>query len=158
MTPVPRSLAGKSVTSLPCRITRPLFGCSRPAMILRIVVLPLPDAPSKTRISPSATSSEIFSSTPVLPKRLLKPMTLVAIGGALSLDADILCSSTNFSFAFTGCLSVYVKPVAGKKQHAENKKREECQNNGNGVCGLDLPFVEFREDIEWGGLCSSGEI
>src|SRR6185503_9653272 len=158
MTPTPRSLAGSSVTSRPCRIIFPVFGCSRPAMILRMVVFPLPDAPSNTRISPSATSSEMFSSTPVLPKRLLTPITRVAIGGALSLDVDILCSSTSFCFAFNGCLSVYVKPVAGKKEHAENEKREECQNDGNGVRGFYLPFVEFSEDIKRGGLCASGEV
>ena len=38
MTPVPRSRAGMSVTSRPCRTTMPESGISSPAMIRRIVV------------------------------------------------------------------------------------------------------------------------
>src|ERR1700704_489719 len=57
-------------------------------MIRKIVVLPLPDAPSSTSTSPSATSKLMFSSTLVLPKRLLMPSTLAAAGGKVGLGSD----------------------------------------------------------------------
>ncbi len=101
MTPTPRSRAGSSVTSLPWSITFPVYGISKPAMTRRIVVLPLPDAPSKTNTSPSATSKLIFSSTLVLPKRLLIPTTLAAAGGEFAVDTGSADFGISVSLAFT---------------------------------------------------------
>src|SRR6476661_5214227 len=114
-------------------MTFPVYGCSSPAMIRRIVVFPLPDAPSNTSASPSATSNVMFSSTLVLPKRLLTPTTLVAFCDAVVIGAGTFCSSISFSFAFKVSSSIDVQPVACEEQHAENQKRKECQNDGNCV-------------------------
>src|SRR5918997_1731729 len=111
-------------------MTLPVYGISRPAMILRIVVLPLPDAPSNTSTSPSATSKLMLSSTLVLPKRLLIPTTLAAAAGALA--GDGACSTgfgVIFCVAFTIRILVDVEPVAGEEQHAEDQKREECEHD-----------------------------
>src|SRR5712671_4171241 len=61
-------------------------------MIRRIVVLPLPDAPSKTSTSPSATEKLMFSSTLVRPKRLLRPKTLAAACGEVGTGAGVIFS------------------------------------------------------------------
>ena len=47
-------------------------------MMRRMVVLPLPEAPSRTSDSPSATSKLMSSSTRDFLKRLLTPRTLAA--------------------------------------------------------------------------------
>src|SRR6185503_3168492 len=129
MTPTPRSLAGNSVTSLPCRITLPVYGISRPAMMRRIVVLPLPDAPSKTSTSPSPTSKLMFSRTLASPKRLLIPTTLAAaaLGGALNTGSSGL--GINVSFAFAISISVDVEPVTREKQHAEDQERKQREHD-----------------------------
>ena len=44
---MPRSLAGTSLTTLPSMMISPLSGCSRPAIIRRIVVFPLPLGPRR---------------------------------------------------------------------------------------------------------------
>src|SRR6266550_1073520 len=69
-------------------MTFPVYGCSKPAMTRRIVVLPLPEAPSSTNASPSATSKEISSSTVVGPKRLLTARTPAAACGAVGLETE----------------------------------------------------------------------
>src|SRR5213593_2269944 len=147
MTPTPRSRAGSSVTSRPCRITFPVYGCSKPAIIRSIVVLPLPDAPNNTRASPSATSKSMFSSTLVLPKRLLTPITLVAFCDAGAVGSVGLCISISFCFAFKACASINIKPIACEEQHTENQKGKECQNDGNCVGSFYLPLVKFRENV-----------
>ena len=43
---------GEFVTSFPSSHTLPLSGCSSPAMMRRVVVLPQPEAPSKVTNSP----------------------------------------------------------------------------------------------------------
>src|SRR5436190_6397381 len=148
MTPTPRSRAGSSVTSLPCSITLPVYGISSPAMMRRIVVLPLPDAPSRTSTSPSATSKLMFSSMLVLPKRLLMPTTLAAAAGeGLALaPGGVSGFGISVSFAFTPS-SINIQPIASKKQHAENQKREQGQHDGNCVCRFNLTFVELGKDV-----------
>src|SRR6185369_4640754 len=158
MTPTPRSLAGNSVTSLPCRITLPVYGISRPAMMRRIVVLPLPDAPSNTRTSPSPTSKLMFSSTLALPKRLLIPTTLAAADEGGALDAGSSCLGINVSFAFAILVSVDIQPVAREEQHAENQKRKQREHDRDRICGFDLALVELREDVQRRCLCSSREV
>src|SRR5215208_1734539 len=122
MTPTPRSRAGSSVTSLPCRITFPVYGISRPAMMRRIVVLPLPEAPSNTSTSPSPTSKLMFSRTLALPKRLLIPITLAAAVDGGALDAGSSGLGMNVSFAFTIWILIDVQPVTREKQHAEDQE------------------------------------
>src|SRR6185369_10455571 len=154
MTPTPRSRAGSSVTSRPCRITFPVYGISSPAMMRRIVVLPLPEAPSSTRTSPSATSKLMFSSTLALPKRLLMPTTLAAAVGPAGSGSSRLGMSD--SLAFTDLVNV--QPVTCEKQHTENQKRKQREHDRDRVRGFDLTFVELRENVERGGLSASGEI
>src|ERR1044071_8612235 len=153
ITPTPRSRAGSSVTSLPCRITLPVYGISKPAMMRRIVVLPLPEAPSNTSTSPSATSKLMFSSTLALPNLLLRPITLAAAGEVGIFDTGSTTLGINVSFAFTMMGSVDIQPIACQKEHAEYQKRKKCENNSDRVCCFDLAFVELCEDVERRRLC-----
>jgi hypothetical protein len=50
----------------PMRIDPPLGG-TKPAIILRVVVLPQPEGPSSTRNSPSRTSSDTDLTTALSP-------------------------------------------------------------------------------------------
>src|ERR1043166_3009442 len=115
-------------------------------MIRRIVVFPLPEAPSNTSASPSATSKVIFSNTLVFPNRLLTPTTLVAFCDAGG-GTGTLYSSISFSFAFKVFSSVYIQPVAGENHRAENQKRKECQDDGGCVRSPDLTFVKFCKNV-----------
>ena len=54
----------------PIRIS-PSLRDSKPATILRVVVFPHPDGPTKTRNSPSAISTLTFFTASVLPNALL---------------------------------------------------------------------------------------
>src|SRR5690242_17560848 len=129
-------------------MTLPFNGCSSPAMIRRIVVLPLPDAPSNTSTSPSATSKLMFSSTLVLPKRLLRPTTLAAAGGgSLSAGGGSAGVGINVSLAFTMRILIDVEPIAREEQDAEDQKRKQCEHDCNRVRGFDLSFVELGEDV-----------
>src|SRR5919197_131143 len=139
MTPTPRSRAGRSVTSLPWRMTRPESGCSRPAMIRRMVVLPLPEAPKRTSASPTPTSKETFSSTRAFLKLLLRPRTLAATSAAAG-AAGAAPPSLGF------------EPVAREEEGEKDDEGEERQHDGDGVGGLDLPLVELGEDVERRGL------
>src|SRR5215213_2282235 len=158
ITPTPLSRAGSSVTSLPCRITLPVYGISRPAMMRRIVVLPLPDAPSNTRTSPSPTLKLMFSSTLALPKRLLIPTTLAAASDGGALDAGSSGLGINVSFAFAISVSVDIQPVAREEQHAENQKRKQREHDRDRIRCFDLALVELREDIQRRRLCSSRKV
>src|SRR5438552_172299 len=53
-----RWFAGTSATDRPRIATSPSLSSSKPAMMRRMVVLPLPLGPSRTRNSPSATSKD----------------------------------------------------------------------------------------------------
>src|SRR5215217_2160763 len=158
ITPTPLSRAGSSVTSLPCKITLPVYGISRPAMMRRIVVLPLPEAPSKTSTSPSPTSKLIFSRTLALPKRLLIPITLAAAAGGGVLNTGSSCLESNTSFAFTIWILINVQPVTREKQHAEDQERKQREHDRDRIRGFDLTLVEFREDVQRRCLCSSRKI
>ena len=46
--PVSRFCGGSPVTSLPSMVMWPPVGCTKPAIILRVVVLPQPDGPNST--------------------------------------------------------------------------------------------------------------
>ena len=62
--------AAGSLTTRPPIVMRPASLCSSPAIIRSVVVLPQPDGPSSVSSSPSATSSETWSTARTVPKCL----------------------------------------------------------------------------------------
>ena len=68
--PKPRRSAGRFVMSCSSKATEPASGCSSPAIILNVVVLPQPEGPSRPKNSPRSTSSETSATAAVLSKRL----------------------------------------------------------------------------------------
>src|SRR5438034_620459 len=68
--PTSRVWGGSPETSRPWSRTRPWSGARRPAVIRRIVLLPLPLAPKSTNSSPSRTSSDTRSTMTCRPKCL----------------------------------------------------------------------------------------
>src|SRR5687768_7623586 len=82
---MPRSRGGSWSTRRPPIQTSPWVGVSSPAIIRRSVVLPHPDAPSRTMNSWSAIVRSIEWSAVKSPKLFLTPlMTISAIGGLLT--------------------------------------------------------------------------
>ena len=65
LTSMPRS--GSDTTRSPIEM-RPPVGCSRPATQRKVVVLPQPEGPSRTTISPAGTS-KLTPSTAALARR-----------------------------------------------------------------------------------------
>ena len=59
--PKSRRSGGSGVMSLPSSSTTPALGATKPAMVIRMVVLPLPDGPSSVRKAPRGTLSETAS-------------------------------------------------------------------------------------------------
>src|ERR1043165_50227 len=165
MTPTPRSRAGSSVTSLPCRMMRPVSGSSRPAMMRRMVVLPLPDAPSNTSDSPSATSKSMSSKTTVPLNFLLTARTDAA--GSLRDESSsrrtqspawLRCMDEDSSGSISQISSFSVQPITREKEQTEDSEREQRKHDGNGVGRFDLPLVELREDVERRGLSLQREV
>src|SRR6185295_16954011 len=76
-----RRSGGRRVTSSSCTRIRPRSGASKPAISRSAVVLPLPEGPSRARISPLSTVSERSRRTVWTPKllssrsRMRKPLT-----------------------------------------------------------------------------------
>src|SRR5258705_878090 len=68
--PKPRFSAGWFVIAMSSKLIAPESGCSRPAIILNVVVLPQPEGPSKPKNSPRSTSSDTSVTAGVLSKRL----------------------------------------------------------------------------------------
>ena len=62
-----RSLAARSVTSLPPIRMRPLDTASSPATMRSVVVLPQPDGPSSVTSSPGATRNDTSSTAVTSP-------------------------------------------------------------------------------------------
>src|SRR5213594_1670318 len=60
----------------------PASGSSKPAMARRVVVLPHPDGPSSAINSPSWTSTWRSSTATTLPKRFVRPVSVMADIGA----------------------------------------------------------------------------
>src|SRR5688500_6718753 len=128
-----------------------------------MVVFPLPDAPNNTNASPSPTSKEMFWSTLVLPKYLLTPATRAA--GMAAVPSDF--GSTVFCIARATwaivllvvlSLSVDVKPIARKEQHAKDQERKQRQHNRYRIRGFNLTFIKFRKDIKGRSLRAAGKI
>src|SRR6266542_3824042 len=67
--PKPRRSAGRFVMSRSSNLIDPESGCSNPAIILSVVVVPHPEGPSKPKNSPRSTSSETSETAAVEPKR-----------------------------------------------------------------------------------------
>src|SRR5258706_1231109 len=67
--PKPRFSAGRFVIAMSSKLIAPESGCSRPAIILRVVVLPQPEGPSRPKNSPRSTSSDTSVTAGVLSKR-----------------------------------------------------------------------------------------
>jgi hypothetical protein len=63
----------------------------------------------------------MFSSTLVVPKRLLMPTTLVAFWDEAATVGFGLCSSISFS-SLSRLPSINVQPIACEEQHAKNQK------------------------------------
>src|SRR3954471_21347773 len=81
---MPRSFGSSQVTLRPPIQICPVSTSSRPAMALRSVDLPQPEGPSRTRSSPSSTSSAKRSKTRTAPKAIVTSRTETApIGSAL---------------------------------------------------------------------------
>ena len=72
--PKDRASALLPVMSSPSLIRRPAVACSNPARIIRNVVLPEPDGPSRVRNSPRPTSSDTFLSAWNVPKDFPMPI------------------------------------------------------------------------------------
>src|SRR5690606_14080081 len=76
--------AGTPFIARPRRSTSPPSGCSKPAIILSVVVLPHPDGPRRAKNSPSAMSRSISSTASTRPAARLSTNSLVR---AVSLTA-----------------------------------------------------------------------
>src|SRR4051795_11536251 len=66
-----RWYGGRAVMGEPSMRISPLEGCSNPAIMRRVVVLPEPDAPRSVRNSPAATRSVMPSTATKFPNRLV---------------------------------------------------------------------------------------
>src|ERR1022692_4356274 len=107
--------------------TAPALASVNPAIMRKVVVLPQPDGPRRTRSSPSATSSEKSSTATNSPKRLLTWSSVtVAIRDSLSLH--------DFGKAD--------KPIGNQKPRADdpNLNRGYCRDRG-----IDFP-LQILED------------
>src|SRR5919109_2744766 len=69
--PMSRRCTGTSVMSLPPTWTRPESGCSKPAIMRRLVVLPQPDGPSREKNSPASMSRLTASTATIRPSNVL---------------------------------------------------------------------------------------
>src|SRR3990170_5864194 len=73
-----RGCGGTPVTSAPRRRMRPASGCSKPAIIRSVVVLPQPLGPRSVMNSPSRMSNDTSRTASTLSKRLLTPSREIA--------------------------------------------------------------------------------
>src|SRR5262245_11231751 len=73
-----RSRARRCSMRLPRRDISPLSGASNPAISRKVVLLPLPEGPNKTRLSPSPMEKLTSSRTCSEPNHLLNPRTATA--------------------------------------------------------------------------------
>src|SRR5215218_2458291 len=68
--------------SSPPRVIRPVSGCSKPAIIRRVVVFPDPDGPSRVKNSPSPTCRSTPSTATTSPYVLRAPSTATSANAA----------------------------------------------------------------------------
>src|SRR5438552_10157467 len=129
-------------------------------MMRRIVVLPLPEAPSSTSASPWATSKWTSWRTSTSPYFLLRPWMLAAGGRcvACSPEAELAASaSLALVSSVISCL-LDLEPLAREEQDAEDHEGEQRQHDRDRVGGLDLPFVELGEDVQRRRLRAHGHV
>ncbi len=86
----PDRRAARRSRRVPCSSTRPSLGCSKPAIMRRVVVLPDPDGPSIEKNSPSAMSRSTPETASTSPKRLITPSSRTAETGAAGSDDGLL--------------------------------------------------------------------
>src|SRR5436190_11059133 len=100
---------------------------ARPAIIRRTVLLPLPEAPSNTKSSPSAISSDTVSTTARPANRLVRPSRTIDIG-----------------------LSWFLLLLARGEAEQEEEDREGKQGqHGRDRVGVgDVSRLELGEDVE----------
>src|SRR5690606_39940553 len=91
--PTLRCSIGRAVTSVPSNSTAPpASGSSRPAMMRSVVVLPQPDGPRKTTVSPASIARFSGSSARVPSAKVLAQLRRVMARGALvSVILVVLC-------------------------------------------------------------------
>src|SRR5438477_3551137 len=76
--------------SSPPRVTLPWSGCSKPAMIRNVVVLPDPDGPSSVKNSPAVTCRSTLSTATTSPYVFLIPATATSAAKAALEDVEPL--------------------------------------------------------------------
>ncbi len=76
-----RRFGATSVTSTPRRRMRPLVGCSKPAIMRSVVVLPQPDGPSIVKNSPSAIGKSAPRTASNVPNCFETPSREMALSG-----------------------------------------------------------------------------
>src|SRR5690242_459491 len=76
--------------SSPPRVTRPWSGCSKPAMIRSVVVLPEPEGPSMVKNSPAVTCKSTLSTATTSPYVFLIPATATSAAKAALEDVESL--------------------------------------------------------------------
>src|SRR6185437_8442104 len=74
--------------SAPPRLIVPLSGCSKPAIIRSVVVLPEPDGPSSVKNSPAATFRSTLSTATTSPYVLRTPATPTSAAKASLEDVE----------------------------------------------------------------------
>ena len=77
--PVERKWGGTAVTGLPSMRISPELGLSKPAIMLRTVVLPQPLGPSRVRTSPRRMASSSSCTASTAPKLLLTRTSSTAL-------------------------------------------------------------------------------
>src|SRR4051812_1776445 len=134
-------------------------------MMRKMVVLPLPEAPSRTSDSPSATSKSMSSRTTVplnflLTARIEAAGSLPAASGRRAQSPAWLkwMEEEDSSDSISGVSSFSVEPITREEQQAEDSERKKGEHDGDGVGRFDLPLVELREDVERRGLGLEREV
>src|SRR5499426_1135165 len=98
-----RSRARRCSMRLPRRNISPLSGVSKPAISRSVVLLPLPEGPSRTRLSPSPMEKLTSSRTCSEPNHLLKPRTITDCRALSSgaAQARVACKESTISPAIS---------------------------------------------------------
>src|SRR6185295_18108371 len=107
----------------PSTRTIPLSGFRRPTIWLTVTVLPAPEGPSNTVISPAGTLRSTPRKTSAAPKRLITPTSSIAGAGVASADMD---------------------RVYGRLPSCANAHRRAALHPAAGVLGRVLPPEDAR--------------
>src|SRR5262249_43761122 len=129
-----RSRARRCSMRLPRRNISPVSGVSKPAISRSVVLLPLPEGPSRTRLSPSPMEKLTSSRTCSEPNHLLKPRTItdcraLCLGAAQARVAwkEATISPAILYLAFDcGLRRSATEPQ--RHREGERKERRDCRN------------------------------